>query len=186
MSATLPAPTVPAVDNKHLLDDFVLTRVDYWARKLARRFRLSDDERDDCRHSMVLELLQAAQRFDPAKATWHTFACRVLDLFARHLRREEGNRLARRPGPSPKAPEEGSGSALDAIVDEHDDIGDVERRLDVEQVMAAMSPRVRKACQLLKHLSPPEAAQAMGIHRSSIYRLMASARRCFEEAGLDS
>jgi len=185
MSTTTAASIPSSVPAEDLLDDFVLERVSYWAAQIARTFHLSDEEREDVRHELILKLLESAARFDPAQSTWHTFASRALHLSASCIRRDTGRRVSRRPRYSRILLEQTTVSAPHAVIDTHDDIGDLQRRLDVAQVLASMPPLLRRTCELLKHLPPPDVARAMGVHRVTIYRRVASARRFFEEAGLD-
>jgi RNA polymerase sigma factor (sigma-70 family) len=186
-SETLPIHPQPRTADD-LLDNYVLRRIEFHARRVARVLYLTDEERDDVRHDMTVYVLQAARRFDPALASWHTFVCRVL-LFAgkklcheEHLRRK---RMASRLTLVQKESGESTLLFVESIPDEHDPIGDLELRLDTQAVLASLPPRLRKICELLKHKSPPEVAAELGINRNSIYRLIASARRHFEAAGLE-
>lgn len=172
----------------HLLDDYVLKRIDFRARRLAIQFGLSDDRRDDMHQDMVVELLKAADRFDPAgAASWHTYACRVLDLAVKKLTQNEcrmRQREAGRPMGFSESPD-GCPSAVNNPAHEcENELVQLELQLDVEVVLARMPERVRQACELLKHLSPTEAAEAMGIHRNSIYRLIGQARAYFANPAL--
>jgi RNA polymerase sigma-70 factor, ECF subfamily len=188
MSNTVNASIPSSTSSKDLLDDFVIGRIDFRARMMAKTLGLSDEERDDLRQDMTVEVLKAARRFDSAQATWHTFVCRVLGRFAKQYRRDEGVRRKHetlQPIGDAAADGDTAVSAFEAIPDEHDDIGDLERRLDTETVLASLPPRLRRICELLKDKSPAEVAAELGIHPRSIYRLMASARRHFEAAGLD-
>jgi RNA polymerase sigma factor (sigma-70 family) len=168
-----------------LLDDFVLNRIDFRARKLVRTLKLPDADLKDVRQDMTVEVLEAAEHFDPAKARWHTFVCRVLNLFAKRYSRDEEVRRRFEEEP-PECVEEGIDDPFEEILDEIDPIAEAEMDMDVEHVLSQMSPRVREASQALKFLSPSKAAKALGIHRNSIYRLIASARRQFKKARFDS
>jgi RNA polymerase sigma factor (sigma-70 family) len=174
--------------SKDLLDAFVLERIDFYARKVAKRLGVKGEDLDDIRQDMTLEVLKAARRFDSDQATWHTFVCRVLTKHARHYRRDE--RVRRRHetlSPMDEVEPDGSTDLLDpeAIMDEHDDIGDVDLRLDTETVLASLPPRLRKVCELIRAgKTPDEVAAAVGVHRCHLYRLLDAARRHFEAAGL--
>jgi DNA-directed RNA polymerase specialized sigma subunit len=72
-------------DAHPLLDADAFERIDYFARRLRRRFpRL---EADDLRQELILQLLRSSKRFDPQQATRKTFVDRVLRLAVRHLTR---------------------------------------------------------------------------------------------------
>jgi len=188
MSAITAVPIPSSTLTKNPLDGYVLGRIDFRARHLARTLGLSDEERDDVRHDMTVEVLKAARRFDPAQATWHTFVCRVLNRFTRQYGRDEGVRRKHEVAPpacDAATDGDSAASVFDSVPDQHDDLGDLERRLDTQAVLASLPWRLRKVCELLKHKSPPEVAAALGIHRSAIYPLIARARRHFAAAGLD-
>jgi len=177
-----------STDSSNLLDDYVLERVRFQARRLAARFGLPDDRREDFEQDLIVELLKAAGRFDPAGgAAWHTYACRVLDLAIKKLSQLECRRRRREAGRPLRFTEspDGCPSAVNNPAHEaQDDIIALETKLDIEQVLAAMPPRLRAVCELLKTHTPAEAAAVVGIHRSSIYRTIAQVRARFEKAGL--
>jgi len=58
---------------EQLIDEYALERISFRIRVLTSQFDLSEAEQEDCRHDMVVELLTAFQRFDPAKAKRETF-----------------------------------------------------------------------------------------------------------------
>lgn len=188
MTTLTVSPQLSKIHTSHLIDDYVLKRIDFRARQLAIKFRLPDDRRDDLAQEMVVELLKAANRFDPdGSATWHTYASRVLDLAVKKLAQAEcrmRQREAGRPMGFSQAPD-GSPSAVNNPAHEgEDELAQLELKLDIDVVLARMPERLRQACRLLMHLSPTEAAEAMGIHRNSIYRLIAQARAYFMEPRL--
>jgi len=174
--------------SSHLIDDYVLKRIDFRSRQLAIKFRLPDDRRDDLAQEMVVELLKAADRFAPnGSATWHTYACRVLDLAVKKLAQAEcrmRQREAGRPMGLSQTPDGGPSAVNNPAYEGEDELAQLELRLDIEVVLERMPQRLRQACRLLMHLSPTEAAEAMGIHRNSIYRLIAQARAYFMEPKL--
>jgi len=168
-------------DNAHLIDDYVLERINFRARQLAIKFRLPDDRRDDLAQEMAVEVLNAADRFDPdGSATWHTYASRVLDLAVKKLAQNERRARQRDAGRQMNPSQASDGCLSDADYPVRDcNLAQLELKLDVEVVLARMPQRLRKVCRLLMRLSPTEAAEAMGIHRNSIYRLIAKVREYF-------
>jgi RNA polymerase sigma factor (sigma-70 family) len=172
----------------NVVDDYVLKRIDFRAQQLAIKFRLPDDRRDDLAQEMVVELLKAADRFDPDRsASWHTYACRVLDLAVKKLAQAEcrmRQREAGKPMGFSEAPDGCPPAVDDPAHEGEDDLAKLELKLDIDVVLARMPRRLRQACRLLMHLSPTEAAKAMGIHRNSIYRLIAQARGYFMDPRL--
>jgi RNA polymerase sigma factor (sigma-70 family) len=169
----------------HLLDDYVLNRIAFRTRRLAITFRLSDDRRDDFFQDMVVEVLKAAERFDPdGSASWHTYASRVIDLAVKKLTQNECRRIQRESGRPIGLSDSGDGapSAVNNPAHEgEDDLRQLELHLDIEVVLNEMPSRLQKVCRLLQRLSPAEAAEELGIHRNSIYRLIAKARTYFTD-----
>jgi RNA polymerase sigma factor (sigma-70 family) len=188
MTASVVSPQRSKPDTSHLIDDYVLKRIDFRARQLAIKFRLPDDRRDDLAQEMVVELLKAADRFDPdGSATWHTYACRVLDLAVKKLAQAECRMRQREAGRPIRLSDSGEGapSAINNPAHEgEDELAQLELKLDIDVVLERMPTRLQKVCRLLMRLSPTEAAEAMGIHRNSIYRLIAQARAYFMEPSL--
>lgn len=169
--------------SSHLIDDYVLKRIGFRARQLAIKFRLPDDRRDDLGQEMVVELLKAAERFDPnGPATWRTYACRVLDLAVKKLAQAECRTRKREAGRPMRCSQQSDGcpSVVDGSAYESpDDLAQMELQMDVAVVLARMPERLREACELLMRMTPTEAAKELGIHRNSIYRLIAEARAHF-------
>ena len=170
-------------DTSHLIDDYILKRISFRARQLAIKFRLPDDRRDDLEQAMVVELLKAAKRFDPAgTAAWHTYACRSLDLAVKKLAQAEcrmRQREAGRPMGCSQSPGGCSSTVNNPAHVVEDGLARVELKMDVEVVLEHMPTRLQKVCRLLMEMSPTEAAKALGIHRNSIYRLIAQVRAYF-------
>lgn len=171
------------------LDTYVLNRIEYRARRLADMLGLNDDQRDDLIQDMAVDVLRCARRFDPAKSRWHTFACHVIKIHAKRFIIDEAVRREREMEPLPDMSD-----FLDDSPDESaefevpDNTHEINLRLDTAQTLSQMPPRLRKMCELLMVLSPPEAARELNLHRNSIYRLIAQARMyfqmsqsCFEE-----
>ncbi len=170
--------------SSHPIDNYILERIDFRVRRLAIRFRLPDDRRDDLAQEMTHELLKAATRFDPdGSAAWHTYACRVLDLAVKKLIQSECRTRKREAGELVRFSESPDGypSAANCVALAVDDpsLIQLDLRMDVEVVLARMPERLRRVCWLLMELSPTEAAEALGIHRNSIYRLIAQIRAYF-------
>lgn len=77
----------PKNPTANFLDDYAMQRIEFRARQLARQHKNRGDWQD-LRQDMVVEILEAAPRFDPAKASRETFIARVLDRFEIDLYRE--------------------------------------------------------------------------------------------------
>jgi len=189
MTASVVFPHRSQTLSSHPIDDYVLKRIEFRARQLAIRYRLPDDRRNDLAQDMAVELQKASRRFDPnGRASWHTYACRVLDLAAKKFMQEECRRRKREAGGLVSLSESPDGypSAANCVALAVDDpsLIQFELRMDVEVVLARMPERLRRVCLLLMDLSPTEAAKALGIHRNSIYRLIAQIRAYFMDPKL--
>ena len=183
MTALIVFPHRSEPDTSHLIDDYVMDRINFRSRQLAIKLRLPDDRRDDLAQAMVYELLKAATRFDPdGSATWHTYACRSLDLAVKKLTQTEcrmRQREAGRPMGYSQSPDGCSSAVNNPAHVVEDGLAQLELKMDVEVVLERMPTRLQKVCRLLMELSPTEAARALGIHRNSIYRLIAQVRAYF-------
>ena len=176
MTASNVSPNHSQTRNETFIDDYVLARIEFRAKQLAIKLRLTDDQRDDFAQDMVVEVLKAAERFNPeGGASWHTYASRTLDLAEKKLIQAEIRRRHRESGRP-------ASDAEWCVVGEQEQI---ELEMDLELVLSRMPERLATACRLLRHLSPSATAAELGIHRSSIYRLIKEARPFFEKAGLD-
>jgi len=171
----------------NILDGYVLERIDYRVRRLADKFGLDETQRDDYRHDMVVVLLNVASRFDPAKAKWHTFACRVLDRHYRYLLRQM---LAPQNNGVPSVNgfddfgEDYERSVVDPTTADGDPLAAANLRMDMEAAVSTMPERLQLIARLLMVHSPSAVARIMGTSPAAITRAMARIRARFEKAGL--
>jgi len=178
--ATKPSP-------EQWIDDYALERIDFRVRQLAGRFDLSQDDKEDLRQDMVVELLTALDRFDPDRSKRETFISRVLDKFVRYTARTLSTHQ-RRASDSPLGLEEVALGFQPVVNDPRDgQLNEQDRRqlrLDMAKAIARMPERLRRICRLLTEYSPAEAAERLGVCRQSIYRNIAEIRRHLAAAGL--
>lgn len=172
---------------EQLIDEYALERISFRIRVLTSQFDLSEAEQEDCRHDMVVELLTAFQRFDPAKAKRETFVNRVLDKFVKYATRIRCTQQ-RRPCDSPLGLDDVA-LGFQPVVNETragelDEQAQRELRLDLEAALAGMPKRLRRVCRLLMVFAPPEVAEKLGVCRGSIYRNIAEIRPYLAAAGL--
>ncbi len=170
-----------------VIDDYALARIDYRVRQLAKRFNLPEDQQEDCRHDMVVELLSAFQRFNPDKAKRETFINRVLDRFVKYTTRVRCTHR-RRPSDSPIHFDDIASGYQPIINDpptgQLDEQGQCELRLDMDTAIARMPGRLQRVCRFLMEFRPAEAAERLGICRQSIYRNISEIREYLTGAGL--
>ncbi len=182
-----PRQQISKLSAKQLIDEYVLERIAFRLRRLAKQFNLTEDEQEDYRQDMVVELLSAFERFDPGKAKRETFVNRVLDKLVKYATRTRCTHR-RRACDSPIG-FEGIAPGYQLVVNdtcagELDEQGRRELRLDVKVVMARMPERLRGVCRLLMEFDPTAAARELGICRQSIYRNIAEIRRYLTAAAL--
>jgi hypothetical protein len=176
-----PSPLLP----EELFDVYIVKRITYQANQLAKHLGLDDDRRDDIEQDMRLELLQAKARFNRARTQWHTFASRVLDLYVKHFIRDEMLQRKHEPCPLPDDECSCDSDEGDSHVEYREEFAftenfdEVALRVDTEEMLSQLPSKLREACELLMFLSPPEAARVLGIHRNSIYRIIANIRMHF-------
>jgi len=178
--ASSPQPTT------QLIDAYALDRIDFRVRQLRFQFDLSEHDQEDVRHDMVVELLSALQRFNPAKAKRETFINRVLDRFALYIMRQrctQKRRACDSPmgydhvavGFQPKGNEVKRGQ-----LDEQDHR---ELRLDVPEIVALLPDDLQRVCRVLQRESGRAAAEELGIGKSTLYRAIADIRKHFADHG---
>jgi RNA polymerase sigma factor (sigma-70 family) len=180
------APRVSTFKPTNLLDGYALDRIEYRVGRLVKLFRLGDADADDLRQELALELVKAADRFDPALATRRTFVSRALDRSYRHIYRRL--RARQRHGVMSPMP-------ISLMEDFHPVINDprsgdlsdqarAELRIDLAPALASLPRHLQQICEVLKTHTPREAADHLGIHRSTIYRAIKEIRSHFTRCGL--
>jgi DNA-directed RNA polymerase specialized sigma24 family protein len=176
---------VAPTDPRHLIDDYVMERVDYHVARLGRALHLSHHRKEDLRQDLFVALCEAAPRYDKSRAKPRTFVSRVLSLAAAHLARcicNERRNSARSPIRlselqrdghcfSPVAPRWCEPSAHDLV-------------LDLRHGIAAMSRRHQQLAEALKIQTAAEVAAERRVHRSTVYREIASMRAALSGFGL--
>jgi RNA polymerase sigma-70 factor (ECF subfamily) len=170
------------------IDDYALARIDYRVRQLWLQFDLSEEDQEDLRNDMVVELLQAMKRFDPTKAKRETFINRVLDRFVLYFMRQRCTQNRRpcdsplgyediAPGFQPCGNDPGEGGMSEQALDD--------LRLDLEPVISQLPERDQQVARLLMVYSSSEVAKRIGVHRCSMSRIIARIREHFIQAGID-
>ncbi len=169
------------------LDGYALERIDYRVRQLTPKLNMTGDW-DDLRHDMIAELLTAAGRFDPSKATRETFIARVLDKFENDILRKH---LRQRSHPFSAAVslddslmEDDSFEDQIAVSDACDQEGH-ELRIDVDSLIEELPTYLQEVCGLLKYCTLTEAADELKISRQTLYRYLEIIREHFAAAGFD-
>ncbi len=179
--------TQPNRSNDTLIDDYALARIDYRVGRLVEAFHLNEDEADDLRQDMVVELLKAATRHDPDRSQRNTFINRTLDRYYLHVARALANRqkhesmhpmsISAMPNFSPTVndPRQGERSEQECV----------DLAIDLAEVVSKLPPELQRICEALRVYKPSEVARQLGVHRSTIYRAIDEIRKHFVAAGLE-
>jgi hypothetical protein len=160
--------------------------VRYHARQLARHRAVPGMELEDYEQDLITDLIARDPRFDPTRATYPTFADRVIrDRVSTllqgglRMRRVEDQGLgAAAAGPSLETRMESSAGAV--WTDDWCLLC-----LDLERFVGQLPTRLRHCCEWLVAENRLAAAAALGLHRSSLYEAAHDLRRLAIEAGLD-
>jgi len=177
-SREAPRPQTP----EEFLDEYVLDRIGYLAHQLARQYGLGEHQEEDVRQDMIVGVLEASRRFDPAKASWHTFASRALSIWCRRFRRQHARQIEYAAGDLFTYDDSGEGSIAGSAVAPQSYTQDMHTAIDVVEIIAKMPPTLRRTCELLKLHSVSETARILGIHRNVLYRKIDRIRAHFERA----
>lgn len=159
--------------NTSVIDDYVLERIDYRARRLAIQLGLTDEQRDDYAQDMIVEVLTAIKKHDPSQSNRKTFINRVLDMFVKNAIRTEIHRQ-RREFNNPIALDDVSEGFTPVVNDprhgELSEVGELDVKMDFEEILSWMPEPLQRICNLLTEYSVAETAQILSINRTAIYR----------------
>jgi len=168
------------------IDDYARARIDYRVGCLVEAFHLGDDEAEDLRQDMIVELLRAAARQDSGRSGRKTFITRALDRHYLHVARHPGNRQkheSMHPRPISAMPSF-CPTTNDPRKGDRSEVERADLALDLGEIVPTLPPRLQGVCAELRFYKPSEAARRLGIHRSTMYRAIQEIRRHFVAAGL--
>lgn len=168
--------------NDNVIDDYVLERIDYRARRLAIQLGLTDEQRDDYAQDMIVEILTAIKKHDPSQSTRKTFINRVLDMFVKNAIRTEIHRRRREcnnPIPLDDIAEGFTPVVNDPRQGELSEVEQLDMKMDFEEILSWMPQHLQRICNLLTEYSVAETAKKLGINRTAIYRHIAEIQEYF-------
>ena len=185
-----PTPTTTRIldDSNDLFDDYAHEQVRIRSKILVDQFELPPDDCDDLQQDMFIELVKAQKRFNPDKASRHTFVSRVLDCFCKYYTRRESARNRRDHWETPCSDIDKDfsldnrpvGAGVLASMVSNEDL------LHLQRVVAELPDDLRQLCEAFMHNTDKRAvAKALGVSRSTIYRRRAKIREHFEMAGIE-
>jgi len=169
------------------------------ARLLVGRAGLTASDVPDLVQNMTVDLLKRLSKYDPAKASRHTFIARLVNhhvatiLEARMAQARDCRRCSSLNEPvamsEGKTVERGdtlnreSDRRMQGPVHSHESRVDLAR--DMEEAIADLPPDLRELCERLMDKAPAEVSREMGISRGALYDRRKILRRHFAKKGLD-
>jgi hypothetical protein len=178
------------------LDPRAVATVRHHASRLARSRSLPGMDLEDVEQDLALDLLHRGRRFDPARASFATFADRVV-----------GNRVATLTAPGLRLRAERAMASLDKPVDgedqetnrgelmaEQDGLharrsldrhDELDLRHDVARFLRGLTPALRRCAGIIVADNVAAAAKAAGLHRGTVYEGAHRLRVAAARSGLD-
>jgi len=187
--------------SREQLDAYAVRLIKHKARQLVGRAGYTEDDRPDIEGDLTLDLLCRLRKFDPSRASLHTFVDRVVEHGAARLieRRSAPMRDYRREVASLNdriEDEEGEHVERGDLVDQDtylESIGQptmpladqVALRVDLERVLATLPPELRDLWERrAEGQSITDISRETGIPRGTLYERMKELRKLVEDAGL--
>jgi len=174
----------------------VVNNIRYQASKLSRSGRLPGMDKFDIEQDLILDLLQRQANYDPARASFDTFADRVVSHRVATLMSPTTRLRAERCMVSLDLPIGTDGDDAVTLADIlpesagiYSDAGQPPEIMcglqrDVQRFLASLSPVLRRYAGVLSADNVSAAARAAGLHRSTIYERLRPMRSAATAAGL--
>jgi hypothetical protein len=160
--------------------------VRYHARQLARHRAVPGMELEDYEQDLITDLIARDPRFDPTRATYPTFADRVIRHRVSTLL-QAGLRMRRvdDQGLGAAAAEQGPETQVDSLAGAAWTEDRCSLGADLERFLGQLPVRLRRCCEWLLAENRRAAAATLGLHRSSLYEAAHDLKRHAIEAGLN-
>jgi len=175
----------------------VIRNIRYQAARLARSGRLPGMDQADIEQELMLDLLQRQVHFDPARASFETFADRIINHRVASLMAPTARLRAERITISIdvhlSADTDFDSGAMKGDLPEADGLyaepyqpADTRIGLvrDVGRFLDSLSPVLRRYARILTAENVSAAARDAGLHRSTIYERLHQLRAAAAAAGL--
>jgi RNA polymerase sigma-70 factor (ECF subfamily) len=183
------------------LDEYAVQLIKYKARQLVGRAGFTKDDREDIEGDLTLDLLRRLRKFDPSRASFHTFVDRVVNHGVARLieRREAPMRDYRRCVSSLNdriEDDEGECVERGDLVDQDTYLQSVGQtampladrialRVTLERVLATLTPEMRDLwARRAEGQTFTEISRETGIPRGTLPERMKQLQRLAEDAGL--
>lgn len=172
-------------DGPVLLDAYEMDRVRFCAKQLSRMRSFSRDDADDIAGELLVDVYRALPRFDPGRASRHTFVCRVIGMRRKSLIRDARRRFRDTvplDGPNPVEVDHDVRHRMTGYTPA-DEVAAAERAEAVGKAVERLPLRLREIAVLLMHHSQADAARILGVSETSIDRARKQIFRHFMEIG---
>lgn len=157
------------------------------ARRLARSGRTRGMDAEDIAQDLFLDLWRRCPAFDPSRASFPTFADRIIAHRAASLTASTPRMQLERRQIGFDDPIDGSdGGTLADILSDPAAPGELDYALalDFRRFIEGLSPALQRCCAILAEPNIRLAATQAGTHRSSLYENARRLRKRADEAGL--
>ena len=164
--------------------DDVYVNIDLHLLKLPYRFQR---DRDDLRQDILLAVMERSVEYDPSLASWATFQDRLIQAYLQNLMLS----LRWKKNQSPESLEEIAEEeqySIPKINDAHSWELNIQENAvfssEVQQAIDTMPPRLRDCAEHLKHYSPAETADMLGVPANVLHRDIKKIEKIFRKAKL--
>lgn len=157
------------------------------ARRLARSGRTRGMDAEDIAQDLFLDLWRRCPAFDPSRASFPTFADRIIAHRAASLTAQTQRTQMERRQIRIDDPVEGpDGCTLADTLPDTTAPGELDHglSLDLRRFIESLSPALQRCCAIMADPNIRSAAARVGTHRSSLYESARRLRRRAEESGL--
>lgn len=183
------SPVVSAqADGPVLLDAYEMDRVRFCAKQLSRMRSFCRDDADDIAGDLLVEIYRALPRYDPNRASRHTFICRVIATRRKSLIRDARRRFHDTiplDGPSPVEVDHDVRHRMTGYTP-LDEVAAAERAEAVGKAIERLPLRLREIAVLLMHHSQADVARILGVSETSIDRARKQIFQHFMEIGSEN
>jgi len=166
---------------RNALTDYALELVHHKARQLVGKAGYTQDDVDDIKQDLIVDLLERLPQFDPAKATYNTFVARLVERKISNLLRDRQAEMRDHRREVCSLNEEidtGEDEPVQRLTTISQDDQDIRtgkyarpaeerahHQRDMESVRDGLTPELRQVAEMLQTKSVSQVARELGIPR---------------------
>ncbi len=172
------------------IDPYVVRLVRHCARMCCRTAHLGSSDVPDVEQELFLDLYRRMAKYEPERASFRTFANRVVRnrahslLESTHAGIRNGRTVSLDDHPNGDDGPTREESLLDAGLLDAPDVGRADRDLDVRRALERLPGALKPLSETLCHYTPTETAARLGMSRSAVYWRRELVRRELEKLDL--